>query len=453
MADARAQDLLSIDRDVARGWSALSQWRAAIARDPDEHADDEPLESVRGVAGKSMWSALGELAPSAADVPLRDALQRWVYVLVQARIGGPDEVSLARLAFEPRGRFHGDAPRSASWREAWRGVAGARTATEVGLWLDVAAEVAPELAEAARRRAERRVEVALRFGTAHPWTPLVPIQRGALRGAALRLLDATEDISRAVWKHALGHDAGMASVLHAAMARDAAEGWPARLTARWLEEAFGAIPHDLRIELGTLPPALGASSFARALYAFGFAVRLAVSPSSLPFALAHEPAFVEAHRLGFVLAALPSDTNWQRRVLGVGLRAALGQSRVLARSALLEARLHAARLLLGDDAAYAPPDLFEELSTRLFGGHVAPALAGAWPAPRDDEPARFVAMLEAGGYADGLRDRFDSDWYRNPRAWAELRVPQMLPAPRPSDASALDAQVVALARAFDGALG
>ena len=453
MADARAQDLLSIDRDVARGWAELSRWRAGLARDPEAYAGDEPLEAVRPVAGKSMWDALGELAPSAADVPLRDALLRWVYVLVQARIGQADELSAARLAFEPRARFHGDAPRSASWREAWRGVAAARTAAEASLWLDTAAEAAPPLADAGRRRAQRRVEIARRFKGVHPWAPLVPVDRGELRGAASRLLDATEDLSRAVWKHALGHDAGMARVLHAAVARDAAEGWPARLTARWLEETFGAVPRDLRIELGPLPAALGASSFARALYAFGFAVSEAAAPSSMPFALGHDPAFVDAHRLGFVLAALPSDAAWQRHALGLGSRAALAQARILARSALLDARLLAARLLLGDDAALAPPHLFEELGARLFGGPVDAALAGAWPAPREDEPARFVALLEARGFADGLRDRFDSDWPRNPRAWADLRAPKGLEPPRSTEASVLATQVDGLARAFDGVLG
>jgi hypothetical protein len=452
MADARAQDLLSINRDVARGWAELSRWRVGLAGDPEHYADEAPLEAVRPVAGKSMWDALGELAPSAADVPLRDALRRWVYLLVQARIGHADEVSAARLASEPRARFHGDPPRSASWREAWRGVATAGTAAEASLWLDTAVEAAPPLASLGRRRAERRVEVARRFDVGHPWAPLVPVDRGALRGAASRLLDDTEDLSRAVWKHALGHDAGMARVLHAAVARDAAEGWPARLTARWLEETFGAVPRDLRIELGPLPAALGATSFARALHAFGFAVSEAAAPASLPFALGHDPAFVDAHRLGFVLAALPSDAAWQRHALGLGARTALAQSRVLARSALLDARLHAARLLLGDDAAPAPPDLFEEIGARLFGGPVDPALAGAWPAPRDDEPARFVALLESRGFADGLRDRFDADWYRNPRAWAHLRAPEGLTSPRSTDVPALAEQIGALARAFDGVL-
>jgi hypothetical protein len=453
MGDARAQDLHSLDRDVARGWAALAQWRAGIAGDPDAHADEEPLEEVRRVAGKSTWDALTELAPSAADEPLREALKRWVFALTQARIGRSDDLAWARAAAEPRGRFAGDPPRRASWREAWRGVVAAKTATEARLWLDAAAEAAPALAEVGRARAERRAEVARRFGVGHPWAPLVPIERSPLRDAATRLLDATEDLSRAVWKHALHGEAGMASVLHAAVARDAGDGWPAQLTLRWFDDAFDVGRLELRIETRPLPAALGASSFARALYAFGFAVRVAAAPSSMPFALAREPAFVGAHRLGFVFAALSADAEWQGRVLGVGRRVALAQSRALARSALLDARLHAARLLLGDDAAFAPRHPFDDLGARLFERGVDPLLCGAWPVAREDEPARFVALLESRPFADSLRDRFDSDWYRNPRAWGYLRALAVDRTEEPKDAAALAPQVDALARAFDKVLG
>jgi hypothetical protein len=453
MGDARAQDLLSLDRDVALGRAALAQWRVDLARDPDAHADEDPLEAVRRVAGKSTLDALAALAPSAADVPLRDALRRWVGALLQARVAGPDDVAIARAASRPTGRLDVKRPRRVSWREAWRGMAGASSPAELSLWLDAAAEAAPTLAELARARASRRVEVARRLGVEHPWTLVVPIDVGVLRDVARRLLDATDDLARAVGQPASREATGMAAAIHSAVARDAGEGWPAQLTARWLGDVFGAGPRGLRIDLAPLPAALGAASFTRALMAFGFAVRSAAPASSVPFALAHEPAFVGAHRLGFVFGALGADAEWQRRALGVGRRVAFAQSRVLARSALLDARLHAARLLLGDDAAVAPRDSFDEIGARLFEGGIPARLRGAWPAAREDEPARLIALIESLRFAEALRDRFDSDWYRNPRAWAHLRALGTTPAHEPIDAAALAGQVDRLARAFDGALG
>jgi hypothetical protein len=453
MGDDRAQDLLSIDRDVARGWAAWSAWREAVASDPEAHGDDDPLEEVRRVAGRSMVESLAALSPSAGELALREALRKWVTVLTQARLQRPDDAAWARSAAEPRAHFSGEPPRPVAWREAWRGVASAKTEAECALWLTAAVEAAPALAGVARRKADRRLEVARRLGVGHPWVPLVAVDPGALRGAASRLLDRTEDLARDVWRHALGREATMPKVLHAAVARDAGEGWPARLTARWIEECFGAAARGLSVRLGALPAAVGASSFARAIGGFAFAVASASAPPSIPFALSHDPASVGPHRLAFALASLTMDPAWQGRTLGVGARVAQAQARVLARTALLDARLHAARLLLGDDADFAPRHLFEELGARLFGAGAAPEFAGAWPVARDDEPGRFVALLGAPAFAEDLRARFDADWYRNPRAWAHLRAPPSSAPLVAVDGKALGAQADALARAFDEALG
>ncbi len=453
MGDPRAQDLLSLDRDVASGWKELTRWRAELARDPDACANEDPIEPVRRIAGKSMLDALTDLEPSAADIPLRGALRRWVFALTQARIGRRNEVAFAKSASEPRGAFHGKHPRLVSFRESWRGVVAAPSPAEADLWLDAAAEAAPGLSAIARASAGRRIEVARRLGAAHPWTAQVGLEPSALRDAAVRLLDATEDLSRAVWKPSSPRErAGMASVIHCAVARDAGDGWPAQLTTRWLDDAFAGA-RGLRLEIGPLPPARGAASFARVLYAFGFAVRSAAAATSMPFSLAHDPAFVSAHRWGFVFGALAADAEWQRRVLGVGLRAALSQVRAVGRAALLDARLHAARILLGDDAALAPADRFDEVGGRLFDGGIPRRMRGAWPSSREDEPARFVALLESRRFAENLRDRFDSDWYRNPRAWAHFRSLGAAPALEPVDGKALASQVDLIARALDEALG
>jgi hypothetical protein len=402
------------------------------------------------VAGKSTWDALRERTPPVSEVPLRDALVGWVGALTMARLVREDDVDWARAAAEARVPFQGEPPRKVSWRDAWRGVVTARNPAEAGLWLAAAGDVGESLASIARTRAEKRGEIARRLGREHAWDLLDVGPPAVLRAAARRLLDATEDLARAVWKDARG---GAAEVLHGAVGREAGEGWPAHLARRWLEEAFGGALAGLRVELPPLPVALGAASFPRALGDLGFAARLAAAPSGMPFALAREPGACAAHRLGFVFAALPADVEWQVRVLGLGRRTALRQARVLARTALLDTRLHAARLLLAADAGPTPRDLFDELGHRLFGLPLDARLRGAWPAARDDEAARFVALVEARPFTDALRDRFDVDWFRNPRAWAHLRAISGVPAAEPHDAKALDPEVDRLARAFEGALG
>jgi hypothetical protein len=109
------------------------------------------------------------------------------------------------------------------------------------------------------------------------------------------------------------------------------------------------------------------------------------------------------------------------------------------------------RLLLGDDAAPALRDLFDELTARTFGRSLDVRLRGAWPRARDDEPARWLALLQTASARTSLRDRFDVDWFRNPRAWQELRGASF--AREPADETSARAGSDELVRAFEGALG
>ncbi len=457
MVETSLQDLLGLDRDVGRAVAGLERWRKEVAAHPEVDAQD-PFTELRRVTAKSTWDKLGDLSVGEGDEPLRAGLRRWIYVLVQTRLGGADDLAGEREAATPRGRFEGEQVRLVTWREAWRGVVHAKTAAEGRRWLTAAAEAAAPLADANRIRAERRAEIAHRFGFAHPWDAVVAPAAHAgsgLRGRAARLLDATEDISRAVWKESLrGRDrADAAEILHSAMAREAADGWPARLTARWLLEMFGGGVRGLRIDLPALPAVLGAASFARGLRAFGFALRVATAPSGLPFVLRREPGFVAAHRLALLFGALAADPEFHVRTLGLSRGRALAQCRVLARTALLDARVQAARILLGDEEALAPRDVFDEVGARTFGEPLDARLRGAWPAAREDEPARWVALLQVPALRRTMRERFDEDWFRNPRGWSFIRAQGAGPAHEPFEEGGLDAAVDSLALAFEDALG
>lgn len=454
MADAVAGDLLALDGDVARAARDLARWRAALSTDPDAHAEHAPLDGFRHVAGKSAWDALGRLPTGGADALLIAGLRRWAYALLQARLAHPDETAWALAAAAPHGLVEGQNPRRVSWREAWREVVLARTPGEAQQRLDAAAAAGPHLAAVAVRIAERRTEVARRLKLTHPWEPLVDMPARDVRASAARFLDATDDVSRSLRAEGLHPEAGAAAMLHAAVAREAGDGWPGRLTPRWLHETFGSRTAGLTLEFPVLPAAIGAASFARALSAFGFALRVAMASRSMPFAIAHEPGFVGAHRLAFVFGALAADSDFYVRALGAGRRTAHAQARLLTCTALMEARLHAARVLLGDDEALAPRELFEEIGTRLFGLPLDPRLRGAWPRARDDEPARWIALIEARALRESLRQRFDIDWFRNPRAWSDLRAGGAEPAHQQVDETMVcGTGVDALARAFERALG
>ncbi len=426
MIESTAEDLLSLDQDVARAAGNLARWRAELAahgaRDLAVVADrEDPFESVRHVAGQSLWDALQRLSLAPAEAMHRDALRRWVYALMQARIGLVFEIAMVRAKAEPTGRFVGPPPRLVSFADAWRGVLVSTSAGQANEWLRAAADAAPLYADLGRRRAARRVDVALRLGLEHPWIPLVGVAPVALSELAVRVLDATEDLWRHVQAQAPQSKEVAASVFRRAVARDAGEGWPGSISMAWLASVTGMAEGRVELEVQSLPAPLGASSFLRALYAAGCFARISLGRCGLPFSLAEEPVCVAGHRWGLAFASLGTSIDWQVRELGLGKRTASAQVRSATYAALFELRLQAARVLLGDDASPSPEALFEELCVRLVGVPLDTRLRGAWPSRREDDPARMIAWVQAPSFIAGLRDTFDLDWYRNPRALSHMR--------------------------------
>ncbi|MGO8998229.1 MAG: hypothetical protein ACLQVI_33325 [Polyangiaceae bacterium] len=450
-------DLLTLDRDVARAHAAWVKWKRALAIDPEasENQGEGPLDRFRHVAGQSAYETLGKPSGGPLD-PHREALRRWVYALMQARIAQPLDVEMAKAAAERSARVSIPKPHLVSWREGWRGLVTAATRAERASWLDAVSERGPAIASIARRLEERRTEAEHRmgFGATDPLFEL-PRTAGDLVSAAQTLLDRTDDLARDVLAKArrraeLPEDPpSPTDAIAIAVARDAPEGWPASLALPWLEGTFSVLTRGLRLGSLLIPSAVGASSFARACAAFGGALRVAGSSPSLPFALARDPEFTSMHRFACVFGALPASPAFQKRVLGNVARVADAQGRVLARTALLFARLEAARFLLERDHA---PDRFEELTHRLFGAPLPRPLVGAWPLPHVDARARLVGLITAHDLSRELIERFDIDWFANPRGVHHVRAIASAPAHEPLPTELATASK-ALARSFEETLG
>jgi hypothetical protein len=234
---------------------------------------------------------------------------------------------------------------------------------------------------------------------------------------------------------------------------DANQGWPARLSARWLEDLFREMSHGANLSLD-LPRAAGAATFSRALYAFGRGLR-EDGRSALPFSIASDPFHLDAHRFGFAFGSLSTTRVFHRRALDLSERTASRQARALARTALHEAVWVAASWLLTDETCYAPKDLWDELTQTIFGAPIDPLLLGAWPNPRADATSRLEALLTAPELTNSLVERFDDDWFRNPDAREWVRARASGPARPPPAADPVDLGVAAssLARSFEEALG
>jgi hypothetical protein len=300
-----------------------------------------------------------------------------------------------------------------------------------------------------KERRERRFEASRRLGLAHPYALAT---KADVASASRGLLDATEPLAVELLRDARKKAEGRwhaSSAMQVALARDARDGWPSRLTQRWLDDAFKALA-PRGVDAGPLPEALGGASFLRAAAAWGFAWRNACAPRSMPFAIGRDPYPVPAFRYAFALAYVVAEPSFQKRALELPSRLADAQARILRTSLFHHARVIAARALLACEER-SSATLFEELGARLFGVPLPASMLDAWPDPRVTDPARLVALLGMRAFLANVVDRYDEDWFRNPKAGTHLTGLACGPAfdsdPPPEGAAA------AIGRAFEEALG
>ena len=472
-------DLPALDRDVSRvaqRLERLRQWLALGTKNGRDQARAFDPFDARVAAMKSTYDALGKDTPSLLDVPLREGLLRWVHELLQARVGldltltDADEETeldprlsasqlaelraqdLARIAVGP-----GEPPAAKdtrghdahTYRDAFRAIVTAPHDGLAGAALTRAGELSLRVAAVRKERRERRFEAARRIGLAHPWALASTLD---VRALALSFLDATEPLATAIFKRARKDAEGpwrASSAIQLALGHGAQQGWPAHLGQRWLDEAFAAIA-PRGVEIGVLPAPLGSATFLRAAMRWGFAWRTTGTARSLPFALARDPYPVPAHRFGFAIASVVADAAFQRRALDLPARTAAAQSRVLRTTMFLHARTIAARAVLGADESTSA-SLFEEITSRVFGAPLPASMRDAWPEPRVGEPAQLLGLLGTQAFVRDLVQRYDDDWFRNPKAGKHLTSLACGPA---FDLEPLSPTAAAdLARAFEETIG
>lgn len=472
-----AIDLPVLDRDVRRAALRVEQLRGLLAKGTDESRERarnfDVWDGVRHTATLATYRALVELEPSALDVPLRDGLLRWVHELLQVRVGQDLAVDDADAvhAVDPRlpaGRV-AEAKKAAlerardleqglgtrqgavahTYADAFRGLAMAPDAPHAAAALELAGELAAPVAAVRKERRERRFEAARRLGLAHPSSLATKVDVAA---AARSFLDASEPLAVETWKVARKKSDEpwrASSAIQLALARDANDGWPAHLSPRWLDDVFKALA-PRGVDPGPLPQPLGGASFLRAATAWGSAWRLTGTPRTLPFGLSRDPYPASAFRFAFALASVVRGPIFQRRALELPARIADAQSRLLGASLFLSARTIAARALLSADESVSAVT-FEEITSRVFGAPLPASMRDAWPEPQPSEPARLVGLLGTRSFLRDLVERYDEDWFRNPRAGSHLV--SLACGPAFDDEPLPDGAPLALARVFEEALG
>ena len=426
-----------IDRLIARASDELrTRERAFRAEGP--RARGNLLEAFRAVTTRSMWIELGERSKD----PILAAARAYVAGLTITRVTWPERVRLAEAWHDDTVELDGPVPERVSPRDAFERLLDEPAPERRRVLADALARGAGALSDAALVHEERRTEAYRRLGVDDLDTLEIPVKPAAsLARIAERLLDVTAELLPkriARWDDALS----------VALARDAGEGWPARLTPRWFQDLFGktGLFEDLTLPPFPLPRLVGATSFARALARFGAAFAEADVPRAAPFVLARPPFDLRRARRAALFGALPADPTFGVRALGLGRARARAQAEDVARALLFSLRLDAARVLFRGTVTLshrARRDRFEELTARALGAAIPGVLAFVVPALGPQDPTRLAGALLALSDRRALIERFDEDWFQNPRAALALReehavLPQDPVSPEASIEAGLD---------------
>ncbi|HKO48638.1 MAG TPA: hypothetical protein VJV79_12990 [Polyangiaceae bacterium] len=236
------------------------------------------------------------------------------------------------------------------------------------------------------------------------------------------------------------------------LAEAAAEGWPARLSQRTTLDLLGdrAWFHGLRLRPFAVPEALGAGSFLLALCHAGRALSDAANAQRSPFVLSRDVFDLQRNTVGALLGTLPLSPEFATRRLGLGPSRVRDQQRALARAVLVDLRVAAFRVLLRELLCSGKKRLHSELpelSHQALGFELPASAAGAFIRVRPRDSQRFAGALLAASRHETLLQTHDEDWFRNPRAIAELRAELSDPPQIPLSAERLSAGAgAALAR-------
>lgn len=398
-------DFVSLDRSIMKMAAALEQ-RDRL----------EPAAYQREESSHARFVELGALRQSnPRGDEMVDALRAWVAHLTVARVAEEHTVAVSQAWVEPdpdTGRSALDHSRDLVRTEALAQPA-ARSIEAFG----------GSIRDALVRSIERRAEAKrLLLRGVDP-----PTFDGFDEPRATQLANVALDVTDGAFhaEYPAARETDWLSLVRQSVAREAGEGWPARVHPRWLLELFDAGRPFHGVALGAPhidAELVGASTFARALGQLGRAFALADRPSGTPWSLVRCPRDPLVSRHAALFASVLLEPAFHRRKLGLGRDRAARQAKEIGRAALIWLRVAALRALawplLGTRAGLRD---YEDLAERALGRPMRGNLLGVVPRLRPEDLEVPSAMLEATLLRNQLRDRFDEDWFDNPGALEQLR--------------------------------
>ncbi len=363
--------------------------------------------------------------------PLREPLLRSIVRLTDERVNIPWAVQDAQLEFVEEHVIHQPSEELVTLAEVRRRALTGKE-WERGPYFKTLGLLESRLSAHRVGRLARSLEVSARLGVEPSafYSPVASsdgeVESQKIGEFAQRILQKTQDQA----ENFTGR--GWSAFVDAAVAREAGEGWPARLAPDSLRQLLSAkeLFRGVVLDPGELPLRHFPMSFPRAAAQVGQALSRALAPRDLPAVMSHDLEDLRGHQTGQLFLLWTMSAPFLRRKLGLSRAHTESSMRALAHALLAHARLSAARLILLEVAALGSNALrarFCELSISLVGEELPANSALARFRVRMDERARFAGFLGALDVFRELRETYNDDWFDNPRAQEDLRSRLMLP--------------------------
>ena len=399
--------------EIERAATSLQAGLDARKREGWCEDDHGPLQLFRSVTTRERLAQIQQLPPALDN---KEALLRWQAYLTIERVTWEDRVlaEVARQTVEHPVAGLGDLPWSI--RSLVLQIIVARNEAMRSRCAHGLTVASREASTAAVRWSMRRHAAACYLGIGPLRWLEAPVRGSELSCVVRSVFDATEDVALA----SMGEGNNWEHSLWLGTAADARHGWPAVLTPRWFRSVFGGWKplEGLRIELGPLCDAVCGASFARALERFGTAVyRACVRRTGDSFSRVHLPFDMGPACYGALFASLLTSIPFLKRRLGLGTSAAKEQAWSLGLSLLLSLRMCAAQGAVAD--AESPEEMMERHvwgTARALCASVPEETLGVVPRYDPEAQARLCGALRAAMLQRELVERFDDDWFDNPRA-------------------------------------
>jgi hypothetical protein len=400
------EDPLDWDRQIQTGHQLVERYRRALHVEPAA-AEDGPFVGTPFVTTRAAFDRIRELP---VELPLREPLLRWAFRMADARINAELERNLARAWRTEVLRI--DRPRSMQTTRAEILACVLRDAPARRIWLELLAQQLDGLTESTSLLWQRREELAQRAGFAGfsaASDPTTHLEQHIVEWRAT----VNSGLPRSWGKDPV-------ELLTTALASTATQGWPARLNAQSVAALLGSRDWLRRVVREPhWPTLIGPTSFVRALHALGRELAFGWAATTHPFVVAHRAGGLSEQRLGYLLASLVTNLEWQKRALGVRPDKAREQVRALAFALLYAGHGLSLKVQLAR-AATRSASALEQAHTQnlieMFGFELPRVFAGQVPKLDFDDAHALVGFWLGLSDHERLRQTHDVDWFRNPRA-------------------------------------